>query len=158
MLSSRDKNILYIGLCMIVILMVFGYGFNKVIMHTPDAERQRLVKSDVDYISELIGVYHNVYGYYPASLEEIAMVLQDNENMRRERELTWYDPWGEKYIYLLLNKDKNFGYVVVSLGSDKKLGGTGLAEDIYKTSMTDIKQVNNYIRENIRGSSSGSEP
>ena len=105
----------------IAVVLVFGFIFIEVTPMCGDNNPAKLAitKKDLRTLSKLANEYYIQNNFYPLKSE-----LVSGLKVKAPK-----DPWGTEYIYDVTADRK--GFKVYSLGEDIKLGGTGMAEDLF---------------------------
>jgi general secretion pathway protein G len=82
------------------------------------------VKQELKVLSATLLDYYNNKRTYPSTEEGLQVLFDEGYVMTAEFD----DPWGTPYIYQQL--DDGEGYMITSLGADKKEGGEGNKADV----------------------------
>jgi len=113
-----------IELMVVVIILGILVGFAAVKLNPwkrVDQARQTQAQGGVSTLKQAVDLFIAQHSRLPASLEEIASELDNNELPD--------DPWGRKYQYRILDQQTR-RYEILSYGADGELGGEGANEDI----------------------------
>lgn len=89
-------------------------------------------KIQIGEITKALDMYNNDCGHYPSASDGLAALAPGGESTCQNWGPESYikkvpvDPWGSPFLYFL----EGGSYVVISLGQDKKEGGTGYDKDL----------------------------
>ena len=95
-----------------------------------DKARYKLAESTVQTMAEKIQSYQMDTGSLPGSLEDLVRQPGSATGWLGPyaKEADLKDPWGSPYVYRV--PGENGGFDLISLGADRKDGGTSVAADI----------------------------
>lgn len=130
-MKSRNNNRGFTLLEILIVLGILGTIMAMVLGRVNDSRNRAKVKQsqlELNQWSEAINMFYNDCGKYPTSLDSIKS--SDAECPSWEpgaySKLNLNDTWGGPIQYSI---DGN-GYILKSLGKDKKEGGTGFDADV----------------------------
>jgi general secretion pathway protein G len=111
------------------------FGSLVIVAGSSYIEKQKVKATIQDmsiYSAALLDFYSDV-GRYPTNEEGLKVLVEKNyikkgNNGENDKESKLLDQWKNEYIYT--PSDDNTGYILKSLGSDKKEGGEGTKKDL----------------------------
>ena len=123
---SLMETLIWVSIVGIFLSLIGVVGITQL-----DRAKVKGAKQELNVISAALIEYYDNEGSFPPENPGL-QVLVDKDYIKRNKNNKLSDPWGTDYIYTLTNDGHDF--IVKSLGSDKKEGGTGTAEDIIVSS------------------------
>lgn len=120
-------------LVVLVILGLIAAIISPQVIGRLDSSKTRAARLQLDVVSSSLDAFFTDVGRYPTEEEGVGALLAAPPSasgwagpyVKSNRNLI--DPWGQRVIYKLDSSGKP---TVLSLGSDKKEGGTGGAADL----------------------------
>ena len=121
---SLQETLIWVGIVGIFVSLIGISG-----MMFWDRSKVRAAKQEMGIISSSLLDYYDSKGKYPSDDEGLKALADEGYVTAKTK---FADPWKNPYIYTVTNDGA--GYVIKSLGSDKKPGGEGTAADITMSS------------------------
>jgi general secretion pathway protein G len=122
---------------LVIIGLIVGIGV-PAYMNYIESSRQQSAQAQTRLMSDSAGAFNMHVGRYPTEEEGLLALIQrptDADGWNGPYIQNWKaipkDPWGGEYLYQLqATESGRLEPHVVSLGSDREPGGTGMASDI----------------------------
>ena len=122
-----------------VVLAIIGILASLIVPNlTGRADQARIIaaKQDIMSIDQALSLYKLDNASIPTEIQNLSslVIKPENEPIPNNWNPSGYlkkipfDPWGNNYIYKVL--DGGYNYEIISLGADGKVGGEGLNADI----------------------------
>lgn len=119
---------------MLILAILAAMIVPRIVSRSADAKTAK-AKGDLVNLRKMLDTYRLDVGYYPTSdegLEALRTQPSDAQGWKGPyiTKPMPDDPWQNPYIYEWPGPDGDESFVLLSLGSDGAVGGTGEAEDI----------------------------
>jgi general secretion pathway protein G len=132
---DRDAGFTLVELLVVLVILslIMGLVAPRVLGYLSDA-RVRSAKLQIDSLSAALDLFYLDAGRYPSQSEGLAVLIKrppsvDNWNGPYLKQSALpVDPWGHPYEYRV--PGQNAPYLIVSMGSDGREGGSDDAGDI----------------------------
>lgn len=132
--SARGMTLIEIIIVIGLIASVSGFLLSK-IFENQDKARARQAKAQINSLAGQMELYNGDCGSYPTTEQGLAALISPPAGdsacsnwgpnpYLKEKDLK--DPWNNEFVY----ESDGTGYVIKSLGKDKREGGDGAAKDI----------------------------
>src|SRR4030043_1138603 len=119
---SLMETLIWVAIVGVFLGLVAFVGFPQI-----DRAKVKGAKQDLHTFRTVLLEYESDVGQLPTE-EEGLMILIQKEYVLPKANGKLPDPWGNEYIYTLINDGKDF--TIKSLGSDKQEGGEGTKKDL----------------------------
>ena len=138
--TKMNKNIDAFTLIeVMVVLAIIGILASLIVPNlTGRADQARIIaaKQDIMSIDQALSLYKLDNAIIPTSTQNLNSLVNkpsiepipNNWNPSGYLKKIPFDPWGNNYIYKVL--DGGYNYEILSLGADGKIGGNGINSDI----------------------------
>jgi general secretion pathway protein G len=134
---ERDRNggftLVELLVVLVILSLIMGLVGPRVLGYLSDA-RVRSAKLQIDSLSAALDLFYLDTGRYPSESEGLEALIQRAPGVDGwngpylQQSAVPPDPWGHPYDYRV--PGENAPYMIVSLGSDGRQGGTDDASDI----------------------------
>ena len=123
---------------MLVVLVIIGLISAVVVPQTlgqMNRAKSRTAKVQLQNVATALELFASDVGRYPTAQEGLAALITAPEGAQDwggpyVREAMLKDPWGQPCLYETSTRDGN-GFRVGTLGSDRRPGGKGAAQDVF---------------------------
>ncbi len=103
-----------------------------------DAERVGSTRAAMEFLAGVLATFHREHARYPPSLDDLeAFAARRDPRLSQWLAEARIDAWGRPTTYRLDEQ----GFVLTSLGADRRVGGTGEAADLDVTHETPVPPV-----------------
>lgn len=119
---SLMETLIWVGIVGIFVGLVGIAG-----MSFWDRAKVQGAKQEISIYSAALLEYYETEGEFPQEDDGLIVLLKEGYIISKGKTKT-IDPWNQEYIYTLISDGQ--GFVIKSLGADKKEGGTGTKKDI----------------------------
>ncbi len=129
--DDKGMTLLEIMIVVIILASLMAILGRNVLNHFRDAKVKE-AKIQIGEIEKSLDMYYTDCGHYPTTSQGLAALAPGGASTCKNWGPDPYlnkvptDPWGNSFVY----SSQNGSYILKSLGSDGKPGGTGDAADI----------------------------
>lgn len=131
---SLMETLIWVGIVGIFIGIVGIAGMGLMERTKVQAARQEL-----NVYSAALLSYYQTEGEFPSDDEGLNILISENYIDTKGNKSAAVDPWNQEYIYTLVNDGQ--GFIIKSLGADKREGGSGTKKDVIITSGNDNESL-----------------
>lgn len=123
---SLMETLIWVGIVGIFLSLVAFVGLGQM-----DRAKVKAARQEISVYASALIEYVSTEGSLPTEDEGLMALVQKDYVVSKHKDKL-LDPWGNEYIYTLINDGNDF--VIKSLGADKQEGGDGIKKDIIYSS------------------------
>lgn len=133
-MSQRGFSLIELLIVITILAMLAAFVAPKYFSRITISQQQ-VARAQIDNLDKALTQYRLDTGHYPSPTQSLAAL-----NTAPLGEARWrgpylkkplsLDPWGNAYVYRLVDEDAIAPYELLSYGNDSRPGGTGMDADI----------------------------